>query len=121
MLAEVVSLELALLHPATRAARREVERLLHADFREVGASGRAWERDSVLAALAAAPGETVVATDVSARHVAADVVLITYRATHRGREPGVSLRSSLWCRGEDGWRVLFHQGTPVDPADGGTS
>jgi len=50
VIAEVLSLERRLLDPVTRASSRNVERLLHADFREVGATGRSWDRDSVLAA-----------------------------------------------------------------------
>ena len=116
VIAEVLSLERRLLDPVTRASSRNVERLLHADFREVGATGRSWDRDSVLAALTTAPGETTAVTDMSARVVAAGVVLVTYQARGNG-ERGGSLRSSLWCKGEDGWRVLFHQGTPVGPAE----
>jgi len=116
VIAEVLSLERRLLDPVTRASSRNVERLLHADFREVGATGRSWDRNSVLAALTTAPGETTAVTDMSARVVAAGVVLVTYQARGSG-ERGGSLRSSLWCKGEDGWRVLFHQGTPVSPAE----
>jgi hypothetical protein len=48
---------------------------------------------------------------VTARFVSHDAVLVTYAAE---RESGPrSLRSSLWLNGDDGWRVLFHQGTPV--------
>jgi hypothetical protein len=103
-LEHVVALELRLLDPAVRADRAEVERLLDPEFREIGASGRAWDRDSIVAALAADPGEPVRVRDVSAQFVAEGVALVTYAL------PG-SLRSSLWRRGEDGWRVLFHQGT----------
>jgi len=113
IVAEVMSSELRLLDPVIRASSQEVERLLHADFREVGASGRTWDRDSVLAALTTAPGEATAVTDMSARIVADGVVLVTYVASRGGGQPGESLRSSLWCKGEDGWRVLFHQGTPV--------
>jgi hypothetical protein len=62
--------------------------------------------EHVVAALAAGAGEPVESRDVSARPVADGVVLVSYAV------PG-SLRSSPWRRGDDGWRVLFHQGTPV--------
>ena len=48
----------------------------------------------------------MTASDVRATEVAGGVVLVTYEA-------GASLRSSLWVRSDDGWRVLFHQGTPA--------
>ena len=103
---EVVALEVSLLDPDVRRSPERVERLLHPDFREFGASGHAWDRDGIVAALATDPGRGWEATDVDAREVADGVVLVTYRAAG-------SLRSSLWVRGRDGWQVLFHQGTPV--------
>jgi hypothetical protein len=103
---EVVALELSLLDPGVRRSPERVERLLHPDFREFGASGHAWDRDGIVAALATDPGRGWAATDIDAREVADGVVLVTYRAAG-------SLRSSLWVRGADGWQVLFHQGTPV--------
>jgi len=102
----VIALELRLLDPRMRHDPAQVESLLHPDFREIGASGRVWSRDAVIAALASEPAEAVVASDVVARRVADDVVLVTYTA--RG-----SWRSSLWVLMADGWRMLFHQGTPV--------
>jgi hypothetical protein len=105
---EVVALELRLLEPAVRADRAEVERLLHPEFREIGASGRLWDRGSMLAALAEDPGSGAAASEVEARVVADGVVLVTYVAESAA---GRSRRSSVWVRGESGWRVLFHQGT----------
>ena len=43
-LADVVALELSLLDPQVRRSPERVERLLHPDFREFGASGAAWDR-----------------------------------------------------------------------------
>lgn len=108
MLAEVIALELRLLQPDTRADRRALERLLHPEFREIGASGRLWERDAIIAALIADPGDRFAARDVEAHRIAANAVLVTY-ATERSR------RSSLWVRGDEGWQARFHQGTPTPP------
>jgi hypothetical protein len=102
---EVVALELSLLDPAVRRSPERVERLLHPRFREFGASGAVWDRDSIVAALAAEVGTALTPTDVDAREVAGGVVLVTYRVAD-------SLRSSLWVEGPDGWQLLFHQGTP---------
>jgi hypothetical protein len=101
----VVALELSLLDPEVRRSPERVQRLLHPDFREFGVSG-AWDRDGIIAALAADPGRGWTATEVEAREVADGVVLVTYRAAG-------SLRSSLWVKGPEDWQVLFHQGTPA--------
>jgi hypothetical protein len=105
-LEDVVALELDLLDPEVRRSPERVEPLLHPDFREFGASGHVWDRDAIVAALAADPGTGWTATDVAARELADGVVLVTYRAAG-------SLRSSLWVSGPYGWQLLFHQGTPA--------
>jgi hypothetical protein len=120
VLARIWSLELRLLDPAVRRQPAEVERLLHPDFYEVGASGRTWDRESIVAALRADPGRAPRVSEVTAHVVAADAVLVTYRAEHDPATGGrVSRRASLWLRDEEGWRVRFHQGTPARGYQGG--
>jgi ribonuclease HI len=87
-----------------------VRALLHPDFREVGASGRVWDRESVAAALAAEPGGPVETSAVAAVRVAAEVVLVTYVAA---RGPARSHRSSLWLADNGSWLLRHHQGTPA--------
>ena len=113
---EVVSLELRLLDPSIRARPDEVGRLLHAEFTEVGASGQRWDRASAIALLAADPGSTPEVSDLVARALAEEVVLVTYLARHAGDKGTTSFRSSLWVKADDAWTVLFHQGTPVSPS-----
>jgi ribonuclease HI len=108
---DVVRLERLLLDPAVRADAGAVDRLLHPDFVEFGASGRVWDRTSMIAALAADSAVSGAAADFRTSRVADDVVLLTYRSSER------TLRSSLWVRdGEAGWRLRFHQGTRVPPS-----
>ena len=116
---EVVRREQALLDPALRAEGARVEELLHPDFVEHGASGRTWDRASMVAALGEDPAVSGAAEDFRAQALAEDVVLLTYRVTG----PHGSLRSSIWVRdpaaADPGWRVRFHQGTrgPTDQVD----
>ncbi len=101
--------ERRLLEPAVRRSEEAVLSLLHEDFREFGASGRIWDRQSMATALSADPGVAVNAHDMHGARLGDNVVLVTYVAETAGR---VSLRSSVWRRGDDGWRLFFHQGTP---------
>lgn len=106
--AAVVELEHLLLRPGTRADRHRVEALLHQDFQEFGASGRVWDRETIVDALASDPTAPGVAEAFAPVRLAEDVVLLTYRVSG---EPG-SLRSSVWVRdGAASWRLRFHQGT----------
>ncbi|MGY1633019.1 DUF4440 domain-containing protein [Geodermatophilus sp. SYSU D01186] len=106
--AAVVERERLLLRPDVRADPHEVEGLLHPDFQEFGASGRVWDRATIIDALVADPAVPGAAEGFAPVRLAEDVVLLTYRV--RG-EPG-SLRSSLWVRdAAAGWQLRFHQGT----------
>lgn len=111
-LQEVLGLELVLLDPAVRAVPEQVRELLHADFVEYGASGRVWDRESTIAALATDPGLASVAAsveDMQAVLLADGLVQVRYRLT--GSRP--SLRSSIWMWDSVAWRLWFHQGTLV--------
>lgn len=107
-LLEVIRREKLLLDPALRVSREEVAALLHPDFVEFGASGRAWDRESIVAALSSDPAVSGDSADFRAEALADNVVLLTYRISG---EQG-SLRSSVWVlEPSHGWRLRFHQGT----------
>jgi hypothetical protein len=110
----VIELELRLQKPEVRAEPGAVEALLHPGFSEFGASGRRWERTEMLAALAAEQpdGEepAITATEMTGTRLADDVIHLTYLSQRAGRR---ALRSSIWLRTADGWRVYFHQGTLI--------
>jgi hypothetical protein len=110
---EVVALELRLLDPRVRATPEEVERLLHENFSEVAASGRRWDRASTIRSLASEPGERPQVGVLVARPIADGALLVTYVASHPREGATKAFHSSLWVRTADGWRVLFHQGTPI--------
>lgn len=104
---DVVALELRLLDPAVRSQSAAVLALLHPDFVEFGASGRAWSADGVANAIAT-DDELIEVAEMTASRLASDVFLLTYRA-HRGQLS--TLRSSVWLRHEGQWLLRFHQGT----------
>lgn len=116
---ELMALERSLLRPAVRASAVQLDALLAHGFREVGVSGRAFGKDDVLARLPGESGIDFTAGEMDVQLLGADHALVTYRATRSA--DGVdqsSLRSSLWRREATGWRMLYHQGTPLPP--GGT-
>ncbi len=110
----VIELELQLQRPDVRAEPGAVEALLHPGFSEFGASGRRWGRTEMIAALAAGQpaGEepVITAAEMTGTRLAGDVIHLTYISQRAGRR---ALRSSIWLRTPDGWRVYFHQGTLV--------
>lgn len=84
--------------------------LLDAAFVEVGRSGAIWSRAQTAKALAEVPDEPVEIFRPMVRPVGDDVALCVYETVSRR---GRTLRSSLWQRRAEGWRLLFHQGTPA--------
>jgi hypothetical protein len=113
------SLEEDLMRPEVRSSRVELEARLAADFAEIGRSGRVYDRASLVEALATegdhAP-PVIHVRDFSVRLLAPDIALATYRSVLEdpvGGPPAVALRSSIWRREGDAWRMAFHQWTPA--------
>ena len=77
--------------------------------------GKRYTKQDVLRLLPQSDGTEYQATGFEARQIGSDVVLLTYRTAVRDRHTGRTtwtLRSSLWRRRDDGWQLVFHQGTP---------
>ncbi|MEV7690990.1 DUF4440 domain-containing protein [Streptomyces bungoensis] len=105
--------ELLLLDPEVRASPARVSELLDPEFTEFGASGRRWDAESVLTVTSGAtvsPESPVEVTEMTGVVLAPGIVHLTYFADNRGRR---AWRSSLWRLTGTGWRLYFHQATPV--------
>ncbi|MFJ9059470.1 DUF4440 domain-containing protein [Streptomyces sp. NPDC102409] len=110
--AAAVEGELRLLDPVVRASPEVLATLLHPEFREIGTSGRLWERDTIIAMLtdpgAPQPGP-LTASRMRGDQLAADLVHLTFDTESKGLR---SHRSSLWRLAEGRWLLYFHQATP---------
>jgi hypothetical protein len=115
LLLELQALEVELHHPGTRNSRERLEQLLHPEFHEVGRSGRAYDRETIVNHLAAQQTQPAVVSDsfaVSA--LGSGVALLTYRSAQvESGKPlaNHTLRSSLWLKTARGWQLRYHQGT----------
>ncbi|MGW2560423.1 nuclear transport factor 2 family protein [Streptomyces sp. NPDC001514] len=105
--------ELRLLDPLVRTEPALVAGLLHPDFLEFGASGRRWDRDAIIEALAQegaqASAKPITASEIRGTQLAPDVVHLTFVTEYNGQR---AHRSSLWRSTDDTWQLYFHQGTP---------
>jgi hypothetical protein len=117
--AELRALEDRILDPAVRADPQTLGALLAPEFTEFGASGRVFDRDGIVAALAAEPPRQARRTrGFKVRLLAPGVALTTWRVK---RDDGIeTLRSSLWQRRDGQWLIVFHQGTVAATDDEGT-
>ena len=103
---QVVALERSLLTDEVRSDPASVAALLHPQWQEVGASGRLWSREELLAEIG--PIDPVTLDVVSVSQVAPGCLLLLWRGS---TDTGSALRSSVWVRGGHGWQQVFHQGT----------
>ena len=113
---ELRRLEVAMTQPDIRRSREAMLGFLSEEFVEFGGSGRVFHRESILELLAAQPPVEIGIEGFEARWLAPGLALATYRAGYADPSSGVfvrSLRSSIWRRDDDRWRIVFHQGTTL--------
>ena len=109
------------MNPDVRRSPDALEKLLADDFLEFGGSGRIFDKQQIIEALQIQVPCQLWLEDFQARHLAAGVVLVTYRGNCRFADSEVvacSLRLDLaqWEWSVDGG---FHQGTPASEETGG--
>ena len=116
--AELKRLEEMLLRPEVRRSREAMDALLADDFVEYGRSGRIYDK-AAIQEMADKPFDGQLSLyRFSAKALAPSVALVKYSTVLRQTDGNElhSLRSSIWWRTERGWQLVFHQGTPCDPA-----
>jgi hypothetical protein len=83
LLQQLRALEVELHHPGVRCSRARLLQLLHPEFHEVGRSGRAYDRETVIGYLLEQTSHPVVDSDHFAlAELAPGVALLTYRSAH---------------------------------------
>jgi hypothetical protein len=116
LLEQLRGLEVELHHPGAACTLARLEALLHPDFREVGRSGTAYLRATVIHHLLSVDVRPAIeSADFGLRVLAEDAALLTYRSWQRdtdGTQSHCALRSSVWHRSAAGWQLRYHQGTP---------
>jgi hypothetical protein len=101
-------LEEQLLQPEVRTSRESLAALLADEFIEIGSSGRVYSKQQIIDLLRHEGGQGSPPTlrDFSARRLAAEVILVTYRVL-----ASQTIRSSVWKLMGGRWQMVFHQGT----------
>jgi hypothetical protein len=89
--------------------RDELSELLAEDFREVGASGRAYCREVVLERYELNSPRAVVLSNFEVRQLGEEASLATYVSQDAGGR--AAHRSSVWVRSAGRWKLAYHQGT----------
>lgn len=109
-------LEQSLWVEATRFNESFMQDILAAEFFEFGQSGKAHTRDAVLGAGRRVIGAVLPLRELQIRPLDGNTAQITYIVeTEQAGVRSAARRSSIWSRTHQGWKLLFHQGTPIAP------
>jgi hypothetical protein len=116
ILEELKSREPIFHRPEFGTTRADFESMMHADFCEIGASGRRYSREYVLSELVQRHKhphpDAWETSEFHCRRLAPDVYLLTYTLIQNKIRK--TRRSTIWHRTEMGWKIMFHQGTIVE-------
>ncbi|MDA8029165.1 MAG: DUF4440 domain-containing protein [Nitrospiraceae bacterium] len=112
---DLKKLEESLWLPDTRFSQERMENILAEGFFEFGSSGRIYDRQVTIRTPPREIGAKLPLPNFSARLLLSSVALVTYQSILRDPDGTVrhTLRSSVWTRTDRGWRLVFHQGTPI--------
>lgn len=117
---EVVLKELAarepIFHrPGLGAERTAFQAMMAPEFWETGASGQQYSREDVLEVLEhrhSVPHADVWKTsEFRCQRLAAGLYLLTYLLLQG--DSRLTRRATIWRRTENGWSIVYHQGTVV--------
>ena len=113
----VEALERCLLDPAERTSADTINRLLAEDFREIGASGREYDKPKVLRLLSVESPMARQLSHFSLIQRSDSMAFVTYRIVSESGDapPTVTARCSLWIRRDDRWQMRYHQGAFAAP------
>jgi hypothetical protein len=102
-------LEQALLTDAVRSSSEQLTRYLAEDFFEIGSSGKVLYQNEDVTEMRLGKIQMTM-TNFAVHPLRDDVVLVTYEVRNECNQQ-VSLRSSIWQRTAELWKMKFHQGT----------
>ncbi|MBA3876754.1 MAG: DUF4440 domain-containing protein [Anaerolinea sp.] len=104
-------LEAELVSADVWQSRAELEARMSPDFVEIGGGGPL-DREGLIGIILGTDPGTWQAEDFSVRELAPTVALVTYRSVidrDDDRPPLIALRSSIWRREDERWRMELHQ------------
>lgn len=110
-------LEIKLHQKEVRSDKKQLDKLLHDDFFEIGRSGSSYTKKSIIASLSNEKSTYEIhSQDYSYKNISENLIMLTYKSAHKTTE-GVlerhTYRTSIWKKTSSGWSILFHQGTPT--------
>jgi len=117
VLAELIAREPIFHRPEFGTSRADFEKMTTPGFWEIGASGRRYSRKVVLDELerrhAAPHSDAWEASEFYCQQLAETIYLLTYTLLQDNVR--LTRRATIWQRTPEGWKIVFHQGSIVQP------
>jgi len=116
--AQIIGLEKSLLTLEVRHSETELRKRIAPGFKEIGASGAYFGLDNILERLPTRQSWSAVVQDFEFRQHNNDLCQLVFKAyikSNDADEGTYSLRSSFWQKFDDDWKMIFHQGTKMEP------
>lgn len=113
----IFELENKLQQPDVRRSTGMLDEIISDDLVEFGSSGQVYSKSDVLKNLPASSEIKFTMTDFRINIISTDVVqslFQTEKVDVQTSKTTKSLRSSLWKNEGGKWRMIFHQGTPLN-------
>ncbi len=113
----IKKLEEDLLTQAVRTDPQKLGSFLADDFLELGTSGNIWTKQMVIEALKNESYTETFVKEFRLTLLADNIALVTYCAHRRQNENDTgadSLHCSIWKKFNKNWKIIFHQGTPLN-------
>jgi hypothetical protein len=111
---ELMKLEESLWKSETRFDDHYMNKVLAPDFFEFGRSGKIYRREDTLGVPVQAINAKFPLKNFAVHPITEDVVQVTYVSeVTDGGQMEVGNRSSIWVKTGEGYKLRFHQGTPV--------
>lgn len=118
---DIKALEQRLHQFQHRQDKHFMRTVLHADFYEIGCSGRTFTLETILLDIAhELPTENkVVSQGFQFINLAENLIQVCYQQAilNNGSYDGYALRTSIWQKTLDCWQIRYHQGTPTPAFD----
>lgn len=110
---KIYALEISLLDPQVRKNIKELDRLIANNFYEIGASGKVYDKNNVLARLPLEQNDEILGEviDFDIDNITEYLIRANYILEEKTRR---TRRTSIWQRQNDNYQMIFHQGTVID-------
>lgn len=106
---QIYQLECRHLKPEVRRSQEKISQVLDNEFFEIGSSGYMIFRADIGAGHALSTDPLTI-SDFQLHVLGPEAVLTTYMIVNE-QSGQKTLRSSVWKKRVEGWRLFFHQGT----------